>query len=111
MSDVLIFRMLNSVGSDTKTDSNISTLEMRNLQHAKNGDEALRLRLTATRSRIRQIHLDWLCAQIYDDDSLLLLLLLPLSILFLFNFFAFFIFFFCTYSIFLSGFLAYFWCS
>lgn len=86
--------MLNSVGSDTKTDSNISTLEMRNLQHAKNGDEALRLRLTATRSRIRQIHLDWLCAQIYDDDSLLLLLLLPLSILFLFNFFAFLIFFF-----------------
>lgn len=86
--------MLNFVGSDTKTVSNISTLEMRNLQHAKNGDEALRLRLTATRSRIRQIHLDWLCAQIYDDDSLLLLLLLlPLSILFLFNFFAFLIFF------------------
>lgn len=39
-----IFQMLNSVGSDTKTQAkhtSISTVELRNLQLAKNGDKAL----------------------------------------------------------------------
>jgi len=90
--------MLNSVGSDTKTQAkhtSISTVKLRNLQLAKNGDKALSSDL---QKRVLAFARYIYTCFVYE--FMMTTFFISLSIFLLI--------FFCTYSIFLSGHLAYF---